>query len=276
MLTQRVLTAIVGIVAAIYIVQYGQWVFAVAVLLLTLIAWHEFYNMMVRREVEIAYYLGIVNIVLIWGTAWLGNSKETVAVILLAAFMVLGKTVISHARFNLRDAVYTFAGVTYIGLAFAHLIYLRFTDITLHIATAFGGSQPAGAAYLWLAFIGTWASDTFAFFIGSKFGKHKLAPAVSPGKTWEGVIGGAVGAILALLALGFLWRLPLLHSALIGLFIGAVAPLGDLVESAMKRFAGVKDSGRLLPGHGGILDRFDSILFTVPTVYYYIYIFILR
>jgi len=276
MLAQRILTAIVGIVVTIFIVQYGQWVFAVAVLLLTLIAWHEFYNMMVRREIEIAYYVGLANIFFIWGTAWLGNAKETVAVILLAAFMSLAKTVISHARFNLRDAVYTLAGIIYIGLAFAHLILLRFTDNSLTITTALGGSQPAGAAYLWLAFIGTWASDTFAFFVGSKFGKHKLAPAVSPGKTWEGLVGGVIGSIVAIMALGFLWRLSPLHSALIGLIIGLVGPLGDLVESAMKRFAGVKDSGRLLPGHGGVLDRFDSILFTVPAVYYYIYIFVIR
>ncbi|MDR3592794.1 MAG: phosphatidate cytidylyltransferase [Negativicutes bacterium] len=276
MLAQRIITAMVGIAATILIVYYGQWLFALAVLLLTLLAWHEYYNMMVRRQVEIAYYLGMLNIIFIWGTAWLGNSKETVAVILLAAFLLLAKTVISHSRFNLQDAVYTFTGVCYIGLAFAHLVLLRFTDNSTVIATGLGGSQPAGAAYLWLAFIGTWASDTFAFFVGSTLGKHKLAPAVSPGKTWEGVIGGGAGSCLALLALGWLWHLPLLHCVCIGLVIGFVAPLGDLVESAMKRFAGVKDSGRLLPGHGGVLDRFDSILFTVPAVYYYIYIFFLR
>ncbi len=276
MLAQRIITAIVGIAATIVIVQYGQWVFALSVLLLTLFAWHEYSSMMRHRQIEIAYYLGILNIIVIWGTAWLGNSKETVAVILLAAFSVLAKTVFSHASFTLRDAVYTFTGINYIGLTFAHLILLRFTDDSLKIATALGGSQPAGAAYLWLAFIGTWASDTFAFFVGSKFGKHKLAPSVSPGKTWEGVAGGAVGSCIALMALSFLWRLPPLHCAVLGLIIGLVAPLGDLVESAMKRFAGVKDSGRLLPGHGGVLDRFDSILFTVPAVYYYIYIFFIR
>lgn len=276
MLVQRILTAIVGVAATICVVQYGQWVFAIACLLLTLIAWHEYYNMIVRRELEPAYYLGLLSILLIWGTAWLGNPRETVAVIMLAVFMVTAKTVLCHSRFTLQDAVYTLTGIVYIGLSFAHLILLRLTDNSLTITTAAGGSLPAGAAYLWLAFVGTWASDTFAFFVGSKFGKHKLAPAVSPGKTWEGLAGGVAGSILAIIALGFFWRLSPLHCAFIGLFVGLAAPLGDLVESAIKRFAGVKDSGRLFPGHGGVLDRFDSIIFTVPTVYYYIYIFFLR
>ncbi|MDR3563766.1 MAG: phosphatidate cytidylyltransferase [Negativicutes bacterium] len=275
MLLHRILTAVIGVIAAIFIVNYGQWVFALAVLVLTMIAWHEFNNMMLRREINIAYYLGLLNILFLWGIAWLGNSKETVAVILLAAFLLLAKTIFSHARFSLRDAMYTLGGVIYIGLAFSHLVLLRFTDGSSSIVTALG-SLPAGAAYLWLAFVGTWASDTFAFFIGTWFGKHKLAPAISPSKTWEGLIGGVVGSMIATFTLGYLWHLASLHTIFIGLFIGIVAPLGDLVESAIKRFSGVKDSGRILPGHGGVLDRFDSILFTVPTVYYYIYIFLIR
>jgi phosphatidate cytidylyltransferase len=273
MLAKRIITAIIGIIATIFIVNYGQWVFAIAALLLTALAWHEFYNMMFRVDIEVSYSLGLVSCLLLWGSAWYGNSREILAVIILSAFVVLAKTVISHTRFNFRDAAYTIAGLLYIGLSFAHMVLLRFTDNSLYLTTKFG-IMPAGAAYLWLALVGTWSSDTFAFFVGTKFGKHKLAPAVSPSKTWEGTLGGITGSIIGVLTLGYFWQFSLIHSAVIGLIVGLVAPIGDLVESAMKRYAGVKDSGRLLPGHGGVLDRFDSIIFAVPTVYYYIYAFV--
>jgi len=271
MLGKRIITAIVGITIAIYIINFGQWPFAAAVLLLTLLAWHEFYNMMSRREINLSYSMGFINIVLLWGTVWLGNSHETVAVLMLSCFLVLLKMVFFSAKFTFRDAVFTLAGIYYIGLTFSHLILLRFYDTSIYLTSKLGTLQ-AGAVYLLLAFVGTWASDTFAFFIGTIFGKHKLAPNVSPSKTWEGTIGGIVGSVIVTMAFGYFWNLSLIHSAIIGLIIGLFAPLGDLVESSIKRFAGVKDSGRLLPGHGGVLDRFDSIMFAVPVVYYYIYI----
>ncbi len=275
MLTQRIATAVIGIIAAIFIVNYGQWPFAIAALILTLLAWHELTAMLYVREIELAYWLGVVGVVLLWGTAWLGNPGETVAVVLLATFLILGKMVLAHATFTLRDAAFTVAGVVYVGLAFAHLVLLRYTDQSLAVATKLGPLS-AGAAYLWLAFVGTWSADTFAFFVGSQFGKHKLAPAVSPGKTWEGTIGGVAGSILGVTALGALCQFSLGHSAVIGLLVGVVAPMGDLVESSIKRFCGVKDSGRLLPGHGGVLDRFDSVMFAAPAVYYYLQLFSVR
>ena len=272
MLVKRVITAIIGVIAAIFIVNFGQWVFALAALLLAALAWHEYCNMMKRLEIKVASFLGLLAIALLSFIAWQGNSKEMMAVVLFLSLILLAKTVLAHTKFNLRDAVYTIAGIIYIGLTFSHLSMLRFTDTSLYIGTSFFTLQ-AGAVYLWFAFIGTWASDTFAFLVGTKIGKHKLAPAISPGKTWEGFTGGAIGSIAAVLACGYLWKISLVHSAVMGLLIGVVAPLGDLVESALKRFAGVKDSGRLLPGHGGVLDRFDSMMFVVPVIYYYVYIF---
>jgi len=275
MLTKRIVTAVIGIIAAVFIVNYGQWVFAVAALALTLLAWKEFTAMLFCQEVKPAYWLGAGAVALLWGTAWLGNARETVAVMLLASLVILVKMVLTHATFSLRDAACTIAGMAYVGLSFAHLVLLRFSDQTLILASAFGPLS-AGAAYLWLAFVGTWSSDTFAFFVGSKFGKHKLAPAVSPGKTWEGAAGGVVGSIVGVTAMGWMCHFSLPHSAAIGLLVGLVAPLGDLVESSIKRYCGVKDSGRLLPGHGGVLDRFDSVMFAAPAVYYYLQLFSIR
>lgn len=275
MLAKRVITAVVGIIAAILLINYGRWPFAAAVLVLTGLAWHEYCSMLFRREIEIAQRLGLAGVFLLWGTAWLGNPQETLAVTILITFAILAKMVIVPSAFTLRDAACTITGVLYIGLSFPHLLLLRFTDQSVVLATKLG-PLAAGAAYLWLAFAGTWAADTFAYFVGTKFGKHKLAPAVSPGKTREGTAGGVAGSILGVTAVGGLFGLPLGHMAAVGLIVGLVAPLGDLVESSIKRYAGVKDSGRLLPGHGGVLDRFDSVMFAAPAVYYYIQLFIVR
>ncbi|BBB93147.1 MAG TPA: phosphatidate cytidylyltransferase [Methylomusa anaerophila] len=275
MLGKRILTAIVGIPIIIYAINYGQWVFAIAVMLLALIAWHEYSTMMKKKEINVGYYPGMIIIVFFVGCSWLGNADETILVIMLLIIYVLAGTVFSYSHFSIADAAFTVLGICYIGLTFAHLLMLRFTEQSQYINTNMG-ELSVGAIYVWLAFIGTWASDTFAFFIGSKLGRHRLCPAVSPGKTYEGVIGGFIGSLTGVLAFGSLAYLPYIHLVLIGLLIGIAAPLGDLVESALKRYAGVKDSGNILPGHGGILDRFDAMMITVPAVFYYINFFVLH
>jgi phosphatidate cytidylyltransferase len=114
-------------------------------------------------------------------------------------------------------------------------------------------------------------SDSFAFFLGHAFGRHRLAPAVSPGKSVEGALGGLLGGVLAALAVRHLGlpHLPLAHAVALGAAVAAVGIVGDLDESLLKRWAGVKDSGTFFPGHGGMLDRLDSLLFGAPVLYYY-------
>jgi len=114
-------------------------------------------------------------------------------------------------------------------------------------------------------------ADTAAFFVGSAIGRRKLAPAISPGKTWEGLLGGLAGGVLGALAVRWagLHSLPLAHAVGLGLGVAALGTAGDLAESLLKRWAGVKDSGTLFPGHGGMLDRLDSLLFAGPVLYYY-------
>lgn len=122
----------------------------------------------------------------------------------------------------------------------------------------------------------TWASDTFAYFVGRAIGKHKLAPLLSPKKTVEGAVGGLLGAVL----IGYLFgtfnpQLNMTAVILLGVLIGIASLMGDLVESAFKRQAKVKDSSQIIPGHGGVLDRFDSLLLTAPLVYYVVKLFII-
>lgn len=124
-----------------------------------------------------------------------------------------------------------------------------------------------GLQWLLFGLIITWATDTFAYFIGLKFGKSKLAPAISPKKTIEGACGGIVGALLIGIIYAMMFEYPIMQISLLSLGLSVIGQIGDLVESALKRERAVKDSGNILPGHGGILDRFDSLLFVIPTLY---------
>ncbi len=151
-------------------------------------------------------------------------------------------------------------GYLYLGLCTAYLVLLM--------------ALPQGRAWLLLLTAITAASDTAAFYTGSKFGRHKVCPAISPGKTWEGFAGGLVGSLGAALLVRhfFLPEQGLVWICFIVLLLGCLGAAGDLSESVIKRAFGVKDSGSLLPGHGGLLDRIDSLLLTAPVLYYLLYL----
>ena len=126
-----------------------------------------------------------------------------------------------------------------------------------------------GECFFWLIMLGTWASDTFAYFVGSAIGQHKLCPKVSPNKSIEGAIAGFIGCLIVIVYIGVnILNMSLLQATMLGLCVGIFAPLGDLVESILKRTFEVKDSGKIFPGHGGVLDRCDSLLFAIPLGYY--------
>jgi phosphatidate cytidylyltransferase len=127
-----------------------------------------------------------------------------------------------------------------------------------------------GPQVLMFALLVTWAADTTAYFVGRAFGKHLLAPQISPKKTWEGSIGGMIGSLLIGWAFTYWVDIPLPHALAMAAIGNVAGQLGDLVESAYKRSAGVKDSGALLPGHGGILDRIDALILCIPTIWYYL------
>jgi len=148
------------------------------------------------------------------------------------------------------------AGALYVGYGASHVGRLRAT--------------PNGFAWLATALIGTWICDTAAYIVGMHLGKRRLAPKVSPKKSWEGTFGGLGGALLVSMLAGPLFlRIGIGSSVLLGVIIAAAATFGDLAESVIKRQVGVKDSSSLIPGHGGMLDRIDSLLFVVPLVYWY-------
>jgi len=190
------------------------------------------------------------------------------AIVLVFALMVLRALRTGRALGKLQS-VYGLVGFLYIGGLLETCVLLR--AVPGEIVVSGIGQGQRGAWLMLFVAVCVWSVDTFAYFIGRWFGKHKLAPQLSPGKTIEGAIGGLVGAILAGGAFGHWIHLPLVHGLAVGALAGVMGQVGDLFESALKRELGIKDFGRVLPGHGGALDRFDSLLFVAPLAYLYLH-----
>ncbi len=164
----------------------------------------------------------------------------------------------------------TFFGASFVGVLFGYLVALR----VLHDPPK---GDETGSDLVFLLFFVVWSSDMAAYYVGSSLGRWPLAPRISPRKTIEGAVGGIFGALLAsFVARGwFIHRLRVRDCVILALALGGIGILGDLVESMLKRGAGVKDSASIVPGHGGILDRVDSLLYAAPVLYYY-YLFAMR
>lgn len=266
MLVQRIVTGLVGMLVTFFVVNQGGALFSAAVAVLAATAWHEYCGAFARFKLRPSYALGMLGIAFVLGCAHFGQWQDAAGVMTLTTLLVLSKAVLFSAQFSIRQACVSVCGVFYIALPFAHLILLR----AMEGQALLGGALTLGCALVWTMFIGTWASDTFAFFVGSHFGKHKLCPKISPGKTKEGFAGAIAGTIALTTAFGAYLGWPLGHMAALGALIAVTGTIGDLVESSFKRLTGIKDSGSFLPGHGGAWDRFDSVLFTAPMVYYYV------
>jgi phosphatidate cytidylyltransferase len=182
---------------------------------------------------------------------WSGLALAGATVILLAAFLFRQEPLEEIPR---SIAIVTLSWL-YCGLLIAAIVALRLRF---------------GVGWVILAFVVTWANDTFAYFAGHAFGRHKMYERISPKKTWEGFAGGAVGSVVGALVTRSLLLsddLPAAGAVVIGLGGAVLGPLGDLAESMVKRAAGVKDSSRIIPGHGGLLDRIDALLFVAPWIY---------
>jgi len=197
------------------------------------------------------YYYGLAPII---GTGGLASviALFYVTIIALSAVMIWAALT---PRSQMRDTAVSFFAVLYLGIPLSCLVLIRDLPEGILLATAIVFS--------------IWATDSFAYLGGSLFGRHKLAPTISPKKSWEGLIAGMCGAILFwyIVPLVFTGSASLLAAFIVGLIVSIAALLGDLFESRIKREAGVKDSGTLLPGHGGILDRIDSLLMTAPLMF---------
>jgi phosphatidate cytidylyltransferase len=251
----RVLVVVVGLPAVLGLVWLGGWWLWALAAVVGLVALHEFY-VMARplRPLVLAGYAGLVLTLLgeqLGGTIWmLGGFLTTLAF----AFLLKG---ISETRQSLTVAVATtVVGTAWIGFGLAFVLLLR--EIPEH-----------GRLAVFTVLLAVFAADTMAYFTGQLIGRHKMAPVLSPGKTWEGLVASTITAILvAFFALYHQDFLTIGESLVLGAVIAIAAPVGDLFESAVKRDLGVKDSGRLLAGHGGMLDRLDAPIFAAVASYF--------
>lgn len=276
----RIITGIVGIAAAVAIITKGGLLFAAAVFALSVIGWHEYHKMAAANGYHVFPLTSGLGSALIVATAALGYYVEMEAVFMLAfmlMFTVLFFIFIAieglwrHCRRGeadwAADTALSSWAMLYCGLLMAHVIVLRAFDGGPHIDMGFRVFE-YGEICLWVVLLGTWASDTFAYFVGRAFGRTPFC-SVSPKKSFEGAVGGFVGCFITVMALGVAaLGLPLWQAVVIALAVAVFAPVGDLIESVVKRSFDIKDSGNIFPGHGGVLDRFDSLLFTAPAVYY--------
>lgn len=264
MLKKRFLTAlwlVPVLVAAIWFDQPLPW-FTVLAAIWGLLAVFEFYRMGEKIKIAPLTWFGLLWTLLFIISPQLDNRYLTPPV-LLASGVVLSLIWIV-ARRRRENAfpgwAWTLGGILYIGFLLSYFVALRDLD--------------DGRNWVFLAIIVTFGSDTAAYFIGRTLGRHKLAPTISPGKTWEGTIAGFAGAIIIslLFTLPTPLQLPIGYgqAVFLGFLISLFGQLGDLAESLLKRNAGVKDSGKMLAGHGGFLDRMDSIVFASVVVYYYV------
>jgi phosphatidate cytidylyltransferase len=258
----RLLTAAVALPLVLGLIVLGPPLATAALVAgFGLVGLHEFYVLLAARAIRAYRLLGAVIAAAIgWEVAAPGAFGAALwpAAALLASMALLGGGRDMGERVTTVAA--TLLGAVYLGGLCGAIAGLRL---------AVPLDRGAWRIVLLLAVI--MAADTAAYFVGHLVGRHKLAPSVSPGKTWEGFAGGlagGVGGALAVRAAG-LTELPVADAAMLGLGVAALGAAGDLVESVLKRWAGVKDSGTFFPGHGGVLDRLDSLLFGAPVLYYY-------
>jgi phosphatidate cytidylyltransferase len=251
----RIFISAAGIPLVLWLVYLGGWPMFGLAAVAALVALHELYWMTrTLRPIVLAGYLGALAALLgatLGGAEWaLGGLLST----LLFAFVIKG-------GLSTVSVSVTLLGVAWIGLGLAHALLLR--DIDEH-----------GVLAVYTVLLAVWAGDAAAYFVGRLVGRHKLAPTVSPGKSWEGLIAGTVATVaVTFIAVYEQSFLTIPESLVLGVVIAIVAPLGDLFESALKRDADVKDSGRLLAGHGGVLDRIDALLFAWVAAYYVVVAF---
>ena len=264
-LIKRLGVAVIGIPAIFALIYLGKLAFLLFSMLVVGLALFEFYLMMEKKGGAPAKYWGVLialflGPVLFW--QW-DRSLYLIGAVLVSLLIELfrGKTNPTN------NVAQTLGGVIYVGLFYA-LMLVR------ELPGQLGWSYATGAWLIYLIFISIWICDTAAYGFGSWLGRHPLYKRISPNKTWEGAIAGLVTGVAsaALIQYFFIPALTLKDGLVIGFIVGLFGQLGDLVESMFKRDAGVKDSSNLLPGHGGVLDRFDSPLMVGPLVLIYLLI----
>jgi phosphatidate cytidylyltransferase len=260
MFKTRLLSGIILLAVTITLITMGGNCLFAVLLVISMIGLYELYRI-IKTEKSIlgilGYLAGLTHYLLIYYKLVDHQTMLFIAFLLLLMIVY----VVRFPKYSIEQIAITFMGLFYVNIMLSYIYQVRCLE--------------GGAWIVWLIFIGAWGSDTCAYCVGVLFGKHKFAPSLSPKKSIEGCIGGIVGAALIGFLYAFIFRSkisginqPQIAYAIIGAASSVISQIGDLAASAIKRNHNIKDYGRLIPGHGGILDRFDSIIFTAPVVYY--------
>ncbi|WP_411501727.1 phosphatidate cytidylyltransferase [Brevibacillus centrosporus] len=254
---QRIITGLIGGAAFLLLIYLGGSWYSLLVLLLAVIGHFEFMRMAGLQPWNVASILGyILMISILWPSltfsTWLTISTPDLMIAVLLLLLIY--SVLRKNQFHIEHIALTLVGALYIGFGFTYMAATR--------------NLPDGLMLTVLVILGIWSTDSGAYFVGKAIGKRKLWPEISPNKTIEGSLGGLLASIVVVLAVNAIFGgLDTLQAFLIAVVAGIIGQLGDLVESGLKRHFGVKDSGQLIPGHGGVLDRFDSFLLVFPVLH---------
>ena len=271
---KRIITGLLaGAVLVLVLLTYSIWL-TIGIAVMTMIAMWEFYRAVgLTTKNKPLCIIGIIGSCLIIGTRLVEPEPRYIALVGFVYIVSLLLIMLySREYVTLTDVAMIIIGNLYVAYLMLHIILVRSMTVELEYEII-----DVGQMFIWLVFVGAIATDTFAYFTGFFFGKRKLWPDVSPKKTVEGAIGGTLGCGGSFVVYGLIleyllpqFEVSLLLMFMLGLLCALAAQLGDLVASVIKRQYGVKDFGKILPGHGGVLDRFDSILFVAPVVYLFI------
>jgi phosphatidate cytidylyltransferase len=254
---ERIISGVLGAIFFLLILWLGSWWYSVLIWILASICFLEYCRLfgLSYRKPQVILGLLFVWLIIVSGLKTQFGLEsvalfENTNIIILALVIFLALLVFSRNQFDIYQMAHLFIGTIYIGLGFSYMIKIIW--------------QPDGLMWSLFVLLIIWANDTGAYFTGKNLGKRKLWPSISPNKTIEGSIGGIVLGVIVSGVFSYvcpqIWTMG--HAIILGLLISIVGQLGDLVESAIKRSTGTKDSGRIMPGHGGVFDRFDSIIFT--------------
>ncbi|MDD3254041.1 MAG: phosphatidate cytidylyltransferase [Lachnospiraceae bacterium] len=260
MFTKRLVSGIILVIFAIIIVGSGGPLLYVTTGLISLIGLFELYRVM-KIEKNPMGIVGYLTAVSYYGLVWFDGQKYVTLMAIAALMVLMGLYVVTFPKYKTEEVTAAFFGVFYVAVMLSYLYQVRV--------------MADGRYLVWLIFISSWGCDTSAYCVGMLFGKHRLAPVLSPKKSIEGAVGGVVGA--ALLGFGYATLFggrmteltsPQAACSIACAIAAVISQIGDLAASAIKRNHDIKDYGHLIPGHGGILDRFDSVLFTAPAIFF--------
>ncbi|KJF25932.1 phosphatidate cytidylyltransferase [Clostridium aceticum] len=252
---KRIISGFVGIPVLVFIVLQGGLLLYLATMLISLIGLNEFYHAMTIKSYRPMKYIGYGLTILLLTAFYFAIDMNYLLFFVFIAILLFSILLLHSQKYTIVDAGLSFYGVTYIVFLLGHIILT---------------SNLRNSNIIWLIFIIAWSTDTFAYFGGYFFGKRKLCPRISPKKTVEGAIAGTLGSMLSCGIFAYVFFIEYIVMIIfLGMIGSIISQMGDLTASQIKRYTGVKDFGNLIPGHGGVLDRFDSIIFTAPTVYYF-------